>query len=80
MNEKPLCKLAEEKNIDELKKLAYKANYICPCCFRVSNDPKRICCKPEKIKKDSTVKKLISKFEEKLKIENFCNKNNNCCE
>ena len=44
-----LCELAKNKNIEELKKLAKNAKYICPGCYRVTNDPKRICCKPEKL-------------------------------
>ena len=36
-----LCELA--KNIEELKKLAKNAKYICHGCYRVTNDPKRIC-------------------------------------
>jgi hypothetical protein len=44
-----LCELAKNKNIEELKKLAKNAKYICPGCYRVANDPKRICCKPEKL-------------------------------
>lgn len=49
---KTLCELAQEKNIEEIKKLAVNAKYICPGCFRVSNDPKRICCHPQPIYKE----------------------------
>lgn len=53
MEIKTLCQLAKEKNMEELKKLAANAKYICPGCFRVSNDPKRICCSPMPINKNN---------------------------
>ena len=45
-----LCELAKNKNIEELKKLAKNAKYICPGCYRVSNDLERICCNPIELK------------------------------
>lgn len=47
---KTLCKLAREKKLEEIRALAVGAKYICSVCFRVSNDSKRICCKPVEIK------------------------------
>lgn len=53
MKMKTLCQLAQEKSIEELKKLAINAKYICPGCFRVSSDPKRICCNAQLIDSDT---------------------------
>lgn len=64
---KTLCILAREKNIEELKKLAVGARYICPVCFRVSNDPQRICCKAVEI----ASKEIVKDFN--------CCDNTNCC-
>lgn len=63
--EKTLCKIAQEKNIGELKKLAENAKYICSGCFRVSNDPHRICCKPEPLSEKKLFGEIITKMDEK---------------
>ncbi|MEW5951793.1 MAG: hypothetical protein AB1637_07905 [Elusimicrobiota bacterium] len=78
---KSLCELAKEKNKEELKSLALKAEYICPCCFRVSNDQQRICCEAEKIENKGFFKKIIAKIDGKLSEESKkdCCKGKGCC-
>lgn len=81
-NKKTLCELANEKNIDELKRLAASAKYICPGCFRVSSDPERICCRAVLLEEKGFIKKIISKIdsklEEKSKKDLGCSKKD-CC-
>lgn len=81
-NQKTLCELASERNMVELKRLAIDAKYICPGCFRVSSDPKKICCDAILIEEKGFIKKIISKIdsklEEKSKKDCGCGKKN-CC-
>lgn len=45
-----MCEMAGKKEmLEEMKRAARNANYICPCCGRVAADKERLCCPGEDI-------------------------------